>query len=191
MKYLKSVFALFFFSAQILSTAPAWAETGKKPEKLTGLPIETDMDFMKTFRFSVGETQLNGDKELGEVIYPLNDKIATERLKSVGGQETLCIVFVVAALGMYVGAVADLSAKLKDSGTLNYTDQPTNYTGDYILMGGGVASTLLALLFRNLADVNRFEAVQRYNRVVRNEVTISFHYSPENNRLGLSVGESF
>jgi hypothetical protein len=190
-KYMKLIFALIMFSSQILAAPMAWAEPEQKPEKLTGMPIDMDMDFWKTLHFSVGGYQLNGDKELGEVIYPLNDKVATERLKSVGGQETLCLVFLITAIGMYTGAVADLSSKLKDSGALNYTGESANYTGDYFLFGGGLASTVLALLFRNMADVNRFEAVQRYNRIVRNETRISFRYSPENKMLGLSVGQPF
>jgi len=158
-----------------------------------GKPIETKID-LGLFGLLGGSMQysLNGKKleryeDFKALIYPLRDKETSDMIRAAEQKNFVAWMFYVT--GVASGVDFALAFKPVPFVNVDWIDR---------IASGAVAAEIvigIGLIFDQSADGEKYNAVQRYNHLVRGEAGCAWTFSPrlyaENKGLGLGVKTEF
>lgn len=163
------------------------------PEALPPAPIEARMDlgflgFLgASMRYSVDGRPIRDDGELKERIYSLHDEQASRLIRESGESRFVTGLFL--ATGALLGADVALLYKPVPFVRVDWIDRiSTGLVTAQFLAGVG-------FIFNNNAEGLKFNAVQRYNRLLRRREASGLNLSPEviadGSHWGLGLGCAF
>jgi hypothetical protein len=150
--------------------------------------IDAQLQITGRVKYSMDGVELHGYKSFEDLIDPVNDSMATYSLKTAKSEDAVSWVLMLTGLTAEVVGVVDAVNRADAYGKTGITQ---DYTADWIIGGGGLLLNGLGQIFQGQAQVDKFNAVKRYNQVIRSEDKISFLYSPERKGLGLAFAGSF
>ncbi len=170
------------------SPVAAKSPAGNVPEGQKFVPIEMQLQIFGKMKYSVSGVELHGYKPFEDIINPLNDSMASYSLKNARSEDAASWAFLLAGFTAEVVGVVDAISRYDVS---QNTGAKQDYTVDWVIGGGGILLNGLGALLQGQAQVDKFNAVQRYNHVVRGEDKVSLLFSPEKKRLELNFAERF
>jgi hypothetical protein len=132
----------------ILSTGPAQLN-----------PIEVRFSTLGGFNYKAGEKDLSDDREMENLISPLNDFEVNRMMKQSESSGTVCAVLGTTAVVGVVGSLVGFAST-------SSTDNRTPYAWTYL---GSMALFVVADFFGLESQTAKFNAVQRYNRFAYGE----------------------
>ena len=168
-------------------TSPSWAQSGPLTNP-KNLPIETRMDlgFLGIFggptEYSLGGRKLTNYQEFKDLIYPLHDPEASDGI--CVAEQMDFVSWVVYGGSLVVGL--DVALVFKPVPVFN------DDGFDRALTGYFVAQVAIGIwgLFNTSAEARKFNAVQRYNKLLVNKKVSEFEVDPllYANSNGLNIG---
>lgn len=191
------IFAFFLGSVSLCSGQSEKKSKNPPSKKNIDTPIDTNPKFTPIELKNTGTekkpeehyihdgVQLESLQQFKAVIDPLNDKQASDLLKSYAVKDSTGTVFI--ALGgtacvsglIYAVAAAPQTQyeNLGFGGTIPVTTNP-DATPFYVLEAGGGVFLLTGLLFKSDADHCRNAAIHRYNEVIGPKQSLSIFLTP-------------
>lgn len=184
------LFALFHF---LFSFTPNALAGSGSPAVLSPAPIETRMDLGlwgllgASLRYSIDGQPIQDDGELKERIYSLHDEEASRLIRESGESRFITRLFLVT--GALLGADVALLYKPVPFVRVDWIDRiSTGLVTAQFLAGVG-------FIFNANAEGLKFNAVQRYNRLLRRPEASGMRLSPEvfadGSHWGLGLGCAF
>jgi len=181
-RFLLSVLLLFCLSAD-----GAWAQPAplSNPKKL---PIETHLDlgllglFGGSMEYSLDGRKIESYGDFKNLIYPLRDAEASNLIRSAEQADLVSWV-------IYGGSIAvgiDVALVFKPVPVFNDDALDRISTGLFVAqIGIGIWN-----IFATNAEARKFNAVQRYNKVLKNKISASLELSTEivASQNGMSLG---
>jgi hypothetical protein len=185
---LRTILFLSVLLAPILSRAQTNILSNPK-----GLPIETHMDlgFLGVFggpvEYSLGGRKLTSYREFKDLIYPLRDAEASDGIRVAEQMDFVSWV-------IYGGSIAtgvDVALVFKPVPVFNDDALDRALTGLFVAQVGiGFWS-----LFNTSAEARKFNAVQRYNKLLRGKKVSEFQVDPllyaDGNGLNVGMKTAF
>ena len=122
--------------------------------------IKAESDFFGV-RFSLNGQEINGDQELEKIIASADDEKAVQYLKESADHRSLGWILIGSGSGlMVVGAFSNWN----NSNTVLFN----------VLVLGGLATDMLGGMLYREAQMEQFNAVDRYNQIIRQDNGLSF-----------------
>jgi hypothetical protein len=180
--------AVFVLAGVLLLASPSWAEKQKGAGKSKTRPIEMQLQIFGQMKYSLDGVELHGYKELEDLIDPLEDPMASYSLKNAKNEEAFSWPV------MLLGGTAEIVALVDGLSRYNNwknTGAVQDYTFDWAVFLGGATFVAIGAIVQGQAQVDKFNAVKRYNQVVRGEDKVSLFYSPEKKQLSLTWAAHF
>ena len=158
-----------------------------EPEKKVVLPlIDEQLTLERNMKYSFDGREIRDFTSLENIIFPLKDPRCTELLKASKDRATAGLVFLVA------GGVAEAGGVLIWS--QNYSASGYSFGQDYgswgLFLAGGILD-VVGVILQSQAEVDKFNAVKRYNSIIRNEEEFSFLYDPHYQGTELVLTQRF
>ncbi len=182
--------AVLLFSCLSADRASAQTSPLSNPK---GLPIETHLNlgflslFGGTMEYSLDERKITSYQDFKNLIYPLRDAEASNEIRVA--EQMDFVSWVIYGGSLAVGA--DVALFFKPVPFLNDDGLDRVATGLFVAqLGIGVWS-----LCNASAEARKFNAVQRYNKVLKNKTSASLELTPEvyagQNGMGLGLKTVF
>jgi len=182
--------AIFLLSSLSVNLAHAQSAPLSNPKNL---PIETHLNlgflslFGGTMEYSLNGRRITSYQDFKHLIYPLGDAEASNEIRVA--EQMDFVSWVIYGGSIVVGA--DVALFFKPVPFVNDDGLNRIATGFFVAqLGIGVWS-----LCNASAEARKFNAVQRYNKVLRKKTTASFELSPEiyasQNGMGLGLKTVF
>jgi hypothetical protein len=139
-------------------------------------------------KYSLGGVELHGYKPFEDIISPLNDHMATYSLNTAKDEDAISWPLILGGLAVETVGIVDGVTRY-----CNWRNTGVNqdYTFTWITVLGGGAIDFIGVIVQGQAQVDKFNAVKRYNAVARGEDKVSLFYSPEHKQLELGWSGRF
>jgi hypothetical protein len=118
----------------------------------------------------------------------MGDKLADQFLKKSEDRSTESVIFMGIGLAAGSAAVVDGVSRYSISGT---TGVQPNYGFDVILLVGAVAVGVIGQTIEAQSNIDKFDAVKRYNAVKRGDETLLLSYVPDQQGMVLGWAKGF
>jgi len=176
---------LIGWGSLVVPSVAAESAVGKKAGHK---PIDLQLQVGGRVQYSYDGMELKEYKPFEEVIFGLNDPHATRFLKSAAADNAVSWPLIIGGGLLDVAACVDFVVRYRD---YRETGNTQNYTLSWSLLGAGLTAGVIGYFIQEDAQVNKFNAVKRYNAVVRGEAEVSMIYLPERKALGLGLVQRF
>jgi hypothetical protein len=157
---------------------------GKQARK----PIDAQLQMFGQMKYTLDGMDLNGYANLKPLVEDLGDAHASRFLKAAQDRDAIALPLILGGSALEVLGIVD--------GLLRYQEyRDTGERQEYAIFWGcflgGAAVTLIGALVEDQARVDKFNAVKRYNAVVRGEAEISLMLQPRDEGLTLGLARRF
>lgn len=168
--------ATFILMAVFIScwTARALAQGAPVPgpEKKEVLPlIDEQLTLERNMKYSFDGREIRDFHSLENIILPLSDARCAELLRASKDRATAGLVFIIAGGMAEAGGVIIWSQNYSASGYAFGQD----YGSWGLFLAGGILD-VVGVILQSQSEVDKFNAVKRYNSIIRNEQEFSFFY---------------
>lgn len=176
--------------ALILGMAGSTVALAEEKEEVVAKrkPIDAQLQMFGLMKYSYDGMDLNGYDNLRPLIEGLGDIHASRFLKAAQDRDAIALPLIIGGSALEIIGIVDGLARYQE---YRATGEEQDYGLFWGFFGGGLVVTVIGALVEDQARVDKFNAIKRYNAVVRGEAEISVMFRPTDGGVSLGLAKRF